>query len=95
MSLHKWQLSDISVVAKSIARELGYGASTFYRSTLYDGYFILQYSSIEVTKEVAAFLSISGINCILEKGPYYENSRSYFIRLYFMQPMTSLDYARI
>lgn len=95
MGLYRWQLSDVCVVAKSIAKELGYGASTFYRSTSYDGDFILQYSSIEVTKEVVAFLSISGINCILEKWNYYENSYSYYIRLYFMQPMTSLDYARI
>ena len=96
MSLNRWQLSDICVVAKSIATEFGYGASSFYRSTRYIDYYMLHYQTSEIASEVSAILSLSGIDCILEgtdkSSVYYKRP---VIKINQYQSITSLDYARI
>ena len=96
MSLNRWQLSDICVVAKSIATEFGYRATNFYRSTSYIGYYMLHYQTPEIASEVSAILSLSGIDCILEgtdkSSVHYKRP---VIKINQHQSITSLDYAGI
>ena len=96
MGLYRWQLTDICVIAKSIAQEFGYGATSFYRSTSYIGYFMLHYQTLEIASEVSAILSLSGIDCILEgtdKSSVHYNRP--VIKINQHQSITSLDYAGI